>query len=271
MIGTTVRRSDVMRSRGGELQPRHDGGLAWKTAMSLICNLPGLRGAWTMGSFDENGDQFDISEQDRTLSYNGNPTYNYSGLVPYLDLDGTGDWLARTDEAGLDILGTETYVASAAQGLTLGIWFNPDRLTAQEQLIGKGTTLVATSSYYIDFRGDQANDPVRFVVSDGAAFDAVSLDSAVLSTGSWYFAAGRYEPSTEIKVWVGAGTLQSNTNAVGIPAALNNSNSDFRIGAHGLAGALLDGQVGMAFLSTMLLSDALVASIWHHTRALYGH
>lgn len=273
MIGTISRRSDVMRSRAGELQPRHDGSLAWKTAVSLIRNLPGLRGAWTMGSLDENGDQFDLSGQGRTLGYNGNPIYGYSSLIPVISLDGTGDYLNRADEAGLDILGTETYIGPVRRGLTFGGWFRPGRLTASEFLIGKGTTAAAASSYWIIFRGTVAGDPIRFAVSDGAANDTVDVTlSTAPVVDEWLFACARYDPSTEIKVWAAQSDgLESNTNAVGIPAALNNSNADFTIGApSGAASALLQGYASLCFLCAMHLTDSLVSAIWHHTRALYG-
>ncbi|NJO31403.1 MAG: hypothetical protein HC874_30490 [Richelia sp. SL_2_1] len=66
------------------------------------------------------GNVYDLSGQGRTLTYNGNPTFNYTGLVPYVSLDGTGDFLSRADETDLDILGTETIYNSAVRGLTLG-------------------------------------------------------------------------------------------------------------------------------------------------------
>jgi len=266
----TVRRSSIIDTRSADFQRRYDPAFAWKSAASVLRGIPGLRGAWTMGNFDGNADQFDISGQGRTLSYNGNPTYNYDGLIPYLDLDGTGDYLSRADEFGLDILGTETYVA--VPGLTLGLWFSPDLLTAQEFLFAKDTTAAATSSYRLEFRGDIANDPVRFVVCDGAAFDVVALNSVVTSASNWYFVVGRYDPSTEIKVYAGGqGILQNNTNAVGIPAALNNSNAQLTIGASSAgAGQHLDGQVSLAWLSCMYLSDTIIASIFQQQRALFG-
>lgn len=267
-----IRNDEMVGLLRADFQARYEPNFAWKSAASVLRSIPGLRCAYTMGSFDENGDQFDVSGQGRTLSYNGNPTYGYRDLAPFLDLDGTGDYLSRADEAGLDILGTETYVAAAARGLTCGIWFRPDRLTNQEFLLAKDTTVAATSSYRLEFRGDVANDPVRFVVCDGAAFYTVAMTGVVDATGEWYFAAGRYDPSTETKVWAAAaGTLQSNTLAVAIPAALNNSNAQLTIGAQSAGGgALLDGAVSMAWLSCMYLTDAQVATIWEQTRAMFG-
>lgn len=266
-----IRNDEMVALLRPDFQARYEPNFAWKSAASVLRTLPGLRAAWTMGSFDENGDQFDVSGQGRTLSYNGNPTYGYRDLAPYLDLDGTGDYLSRADEAGLDILGTETYVAAAVRGLTCGIWFSPDRLTHAEVLIDKWGALAADQAYKLEFRGDVANDPVRFLVGDGAATDVVVMDSIVDTTTDWYFAAGRYDPSTEIKVWAGhAGGLYSNTNVVGIPAALANSGTRLTVG-NGSAGTTgLDGRISMAWLCCAYLTDAQVAAIWEQTRAMFG-
>ncbi len=266
MTGITNRQASVMKSRSGELQNRHDGSFAWKTAVSLIRNLPGLRGAWTMGSLDENGDQFDLSGQARTLNYNGG-SYISDGLIPAISLGGA-TWMNRADEAGLDILGTEAYITD--KGLTIGGWFRFDRLTNSEFLIGKASTVAATSSYWLSFRGDVANDPVRFNVSDGAALDTVDVQITP-AVDTWAFVCGRYDPSTEIKVWAAQGTLENNTNAVGIPAALANTAVDFTVGADSTGAAnFLQGDVSLCFLCAVRLSDAMIAAIWHHTRAMYG-
>jgi len=271
MTGIIIRRGNVMQSRNGELQQRHDGSFAWKTIASLLRSLPGLRGAWIANSFDENGDLYDLSGQGRTLSYNGNPLYHQGGLVPRIQFDGTGDYLSRADEAGLDILGTEAYVAPAIRGLTCGGWFRFDRLTNNEKLISKMGALAADQAYQLEFRGDVANDPVRFQVGDGAAVDTVALNSVVDTTSKWYFCAGRFDPSTEIKVWAGSTTLESNTNVAGIPAALANSGSSLAVGGSPAGTSLLDGAMSCCFLCAAYISDAQVAAIWHHTRALYGH
>ena len=269
MTGTTTRRGDVMKSRSGELQNRHDGSFAWKTLASILQCLPALRGAWIAGaSLDENADALDLSGQGRTLNYNGG-SYDYAGLVPFLSLGGGAPaYLNRLDEAGLDIVGTETGITD--KGLTIGGWFRFDRLTANEFLIGKGTGAAATSSYFLQFRGDLANDPIRFAVSNGAAFDLVDV-LITPAASKWTFVCGRFEPSTEIKVWAAQSTLESTPNAAGIPAALGNNAADFTVGAFSGGANFLQGDASAIFLCACRLSDALIASIWHHTRALYGH
>ena len=90
--------------------------------ISPFLALPGLVGFWPMSSVQRStGNAYDLSGQTRTLTYNGNPTYNINNdFAPYIRLDGTGDFLSRADETDLDILGTETIYASTVRGLTLG-------------------------------------------------------------------------------------------------------------------------------------------------------
>jgi len=232
--------------------------------ISPFLQLTGLRGFWPMSSFDENGDAFDLCGQGRTMGYNGNPTYNYDGVVPYIDLDGTGDYLDRADEAGLDIIGTETYVASAARGLTCGGWWHIDDTSpaSTEYLLAKYGAALASRAYRIIH---QVNDMVVFGIHDGAT--DVSTAAIGPTGGGWHFIAGRFIPSTEVKVWLGAAT---GTNVVGVHAALNNANSDLYIGARSDATLLFNGRAALVFLCAAALSDAIVDSVFQQTRAAFG-
>ena len=81
--------------------------LAWDTMVSRYQTLPGLFGVWPFSSVQRStGNVADFGGQQRTWTYNGNPTFNlYNNLVPYAELDGTGDFFSRADETDLDILG----------------------------------------------------------------------------------------------------------------------------------------------------------------------
>lgn len=220
--------------------------------------LPGLRGYWPMSAFDSSGNAIDQSGNGRTLTYNGNPTYNFTTQGgPYCDLDGTGDYFSRADEAGLDILGTEAYVATANAGLTLGGWFWADVLSGTQGLIAK-TGSVTTAAYNLVFNSTAAR---MEAISAGTGYSA---SSAALSTSTWYFIAGRFDPSTSVDVWVYT-TKVSNTTS--IPASLTNSDGPFQIGSYS---GTLNGRVGMCFLCTMVLSDTAIENIYEGTRAFYG-
>lgn len=231
---------------------------------------PGLRGFWPLSSFDENGDAFDLSGQGRVLTYNGDPMYNWDGLVPYLQLDGTGDYLARADEVGLDILGSESYVAAAAQGVSLysWVWFD-DAILNLESIIGKYAG-VGQRSYYL-FRS--AGGDATFRIVDGVATRSVSIANALTDASEWNFVAGRWDRSgITIDVYVGNEDGWQTNSAAVAPAGgvLVNSNSDFRVGADGAGVNLMTGRVTMGALYVMGHSEAQIQSIFEQTRSAFG-
>lgn len=247
---------------------RNEPTVAWGKVCSMFQMTPGLRGFWPMSSVDENGNAFDLSGQGRTLSYNGNPIYAFSGLYPSLQFDGAGDFLSRADEAGLDILGTETPVWSGVRGLTLGGWFYFTSLATGDNqgLIGKYNRNAVNQRSYQLFMSDATN-VIDFIVStDGTA--TVDVAGSAVAADNWYFCVGRFDPSTELAVFVNG---VKTTNAVGVPASLFNSTAQFNIGAHSNGAlALFAGIASLCFLSAMALSDTYIQALYHHSRSLFG-
>lgn len=226
--------------------------------------LPGLRGYWPMSAFDSSGNAIDQSGNGRTLTYNGNPTYNFTTQGgPYLDLDGTGDCLSRADEAGLDIIGTESYVATAQRGLTLGGWFWFDA-TGTVAMISKYESS-SQLSYLLRL---DTSTPTFYISDTGSDGSIKSVAAATISTGAWYNIVARFDPSTELALFVN-GTKTTNTTT--IFAAIFNSTAAFRIGAvFTVPVQLLDGRASNCFLCTMLLSDTAIDNIYQGTRGFYG-
>lgn len=231
-------------------------------SVSALLQLPGLRGAWPMSAFGATGQAFDQSGNGRTLTYNGNPTYNHSILAPYISLDGTGDYLSRADEAGLDILGTETYVAAAVRGLTLGGWFSPTSIAAAQGLITKGTAGAAASSYELFL---QAGGSSVFRVSTGAVY-ITATSTNTMSATTWQFVVGRYDPSTSVDVWL---DNTETSTVVGVPAALPNTGNALIIGAFSGPALLFTGDIGACFLCAQYLSDEIIHSFYNQTRQLF--
>jgi len=251
-------RSDLSTARlTADFQRRYEPNFAWKSACSVFACLPGLRGLWPMSSFDENGDAYDLSGQGRTLSYNGNPTYSYADLIPYIDLDGVGDFLSRADEAGLDITGTESYVG-AAKGLTLGGWYRPGNVNAAYLMSKMGA--VGNYSYWL-----QQTATVDFQVSvDGT--NVTSVSGAAPVANAWKFIVGCFYPSTYLRLYINDAIY---TNAVAIPASIFNGNGPFQVGA-GNSASPLTGRASLQFLCCQALSATLVRSTFEQTRAMFG-
>ena len=261
----TTRRNDVLvGALGADLQPRYEPNFAWKSAVAVNLALGSLRGCWPLSSADNTGAALDVSGQARTLTYKGNPLYTADGLRWYLAFDGTGDHLSRADEAGLDIIGTETYVA--APGLTLGCWVRfGGAAAAVEHVLGKWLAAGNQRSYALV---RTAAGLGCFQMSNaGAAIDGTISSTAVMAATAWYFLAGRFVPSTSVDVWVND---EQSTNAVAIPAAICNSTADFRISGTGAATNLLTGDVCLAWLCAAALPDVVVWSVFQQQRALFG-
>lgn len=228
--------------------------------------LPGLRGLWYPGSFGDNpaaGAMPDQSGQGRTLSYNGNPTLNlYNNTVPYWDYDGTGDYHSRADEPGLDISGTETQLASALRGLTLGGWFWIDATVTRFGLMAKNTGA-----------GQIAYDLWIFETGTVGAF-RISVDgtnvkdvvSGSVSAGAWHFIVGRFVPSTSVDIYLD-GVKSTDTGT--ISASIFNSNSALEIGRFA-GGSALNGRCALAFIAAAAWPDELIEYLLVRSRLFFG-
>lgn len=248
----------IPRTRTGKMGP----------VFSNFLSLPGLRGLWLPGNVDNTGNVFDVSGQGRTLTYTGNPTIKmYNFVVPYYVLDGTGDYFSRADEAGLDVLGSESYMATAYRGLTLGGWFRWSGVSVAAGDTGLVTKYNATGnqrSYALYTNGTDSE--ARFIIStDGTATKEVD-STVVLAQDIWYFIVGRYDPSTEIMVSVNG---SSNTNTVSIPATLFNATAQFDIGAVGTSG-INNCDWALAFLCASYVSNELITKLFNMSRSLFN-
>jgi hypothetical protein len=176
-------------------------------------------------------------------------------------------YLWRADEAGLDILGTESYVDSAYRGLTFGGWFYHHGVAATQGLASKWTAAGNQRAYLLEFllgvgayRLEISNNGIAAVVVTDAVVGLPSVDT-------WYFVVGRFDPSTEIAIFV---NNNKTTNVAAIPAALFNSSAQFQIGAFEAGMNLLNGRVSMCFLCAAMLSDSIIGALWHQTRNMFG-
>lgn len=226
-------------------------------------SLPGLVAFWPLSSIDRSsGDALDISGQGRTLSFNGNPTYNlYNSVVPYIDLDGTGDFLSRADETDLDILGTEAIYASARRGLTLGAWINQDDVTGDQGIMGKWTSAGNLRQYRLY---SNAGVITLGISSNGTTDNTYAGTTAADSV--WNFCVGRWTPSTTGDVFVN-GVKTSNVSAV---AAMSNQTPAFRVGDRGDGTTLLTGNIALPFLCANNLPDSRIMRLYNLGRLFFG-
>jgi len=235
-------------------------------AVSTILGLPALRLFYPMSAVSNTPEILDLSGSGQDLTVNGNPVLNSYGLAPYIDLDGTGDYLSHIDNTHLDITGTETYIAPAINGLTIGGWTRIDVRANYDRFMTKWG--VATTRSYQLLQDLAANKAMLFEVSvDGTAIVTVTADAGVLTTGVWHFVVGRFVPSTSLDIYIDG---EKFTNVAGIPASIFNSTAAFVIGAIAGGTGTMDGRASMCYLCAAAHSDDIIDHTYQQTRGLFG-
>lgn len=234
---------------------------------AAFLGLPGLRGFWPMTSVGGTALAYDMSGQGRTLTFNGNPEYGHADGVGYIDFDGTGDYLSLADASGLDITGTETYVASACRGLTIGGWFAPDSASASDMYMSKYNSVGSDQRSYLLWQS--SGRPYFSISLDGTVgtrIDATAPDA--VTTDQWQFIVGRFIPSTELSIHVN-GVKTSLTS--GVHASIHSGTAPLEIGSYNAGvGGPYDGKASRLFLEVMALDDDYLNALFQQTRRTYG-
>jgi len=258
-VALQIRNNEMVDILSTDFQRRNEPNFAWQNVLSMYSLLPGLRGFWPMSAVGAAGVAYDLSGNNRTLAYHGNPIYRVDGLAPYIDFDGVGDYLSRADEAGLDITGTEAYIG--APGLTLGGWWWFDAYGADRDMIGKWWG-AADFSYLLYW--DNAFGQWLFQISQNGGALACAMGSSVVGvTGQWYFIVGRFDNTDNtIDIWVNA------THETAACAAVNIFSGAAPLEVGG-AIAPLDGRASLVFLCASALPDYLTNALYGHTRWMY--
>jgi hypothetical protein len=278
MAGSTqIRNSEQVNLLRADFQPRYEPNFAWKSAVSSLLALPGLRACWPMSSVDYAAATQcrDVSGGGYHLTNNaGIVTFGYNNLAPVAVFGGAANqYLSRADGGAgnwADILGTETYITAGQQGLSFGGWFlATNAATASNQgLISKYDTGAAVQRSYVLYISG-VGVPTGVISNNGVA--TVTISSTItLSNLTWYFLWCIFVPSTSLTIYVN-GT--ASTNVAGIPANVFDSTSAVAIGGYYTAGAIgnyFGGMASMCGLCAAALSDAQIGALYQQQRAMFG-
>lgn len=250
--------------------------VARETIFSRFSNLPGSVGFWPMGTIQPStGNVADLSGHGRTLTFNGNPTFNiYGGLVPYIDLDGSGDYLSRADETDLDLTGAETIYAPNVRGITWGGWFWLDTLSGGtiRGLMTKNVTTGNQRGYLLAL--SSADGFVTTISSNGIA--TTGIDGPAARTNRWYFVVARFVPQRSVDLYVGDPNAEApndwikTSTTTSIPSANFANTAPFEIGrVNTAAGSVMDGRATFCFLCANALSDDLLEMLFRQSAILF--
>lgn len=220
--------------------------------VSLINSMVLLRGFWPFSSIGETNRVYDISGQGRILS-NANVSFGlHNSFVPYGIFNGTTAYLARADEAGLEFTGA----------LTFGCWVKLD--TQNTCAIISKWGAAAQFSYELQYLTATG---FRFVISNtGSDAFTVSSTHTTIDTGLWYHIVCRFDPSTELAIFVN-GVKFANTTS--IPATIFNSTNALNIGRRPTAAVYTDGSIAMPFFAAFVPNSAYVIALYEEGIPLF--
>lgn len=241
---------------------------AQSKAISTILGIPGLRGFWPCTVASATGQLIDLSGNDLHMDRLGGPLFYQwtSGrLLGSVFLDGTGDYFRLTDSTAIRITGTETYIPTVHKGLALGAWvyFN-NTASSLESIFTKrlgGTQL----SFYIR---RLSSGKINFeITSDGTGGTVKNVESTgTIGQGVWTFIAARFDPSTELKVWINETT---DVNTSSIPASIHAGTANINLGGRDDGSDLMDGSVALVWYTPIALLDDYLSHIYNITQPLF--
>lgn len=271
-MATQVRNADMVDLLSTDFVDRNESAYAWKSAVSALVALPGVRGAWPMSSIayaqpecldvSGNGNHLQAAAALGNVTFGQDPT---PGLAQIAIFGGAANqYLTKADGGAgnwADILGTEAYIAAANNGMTLGGWFWWTAPPGAQTDIMNKDDLGAQRSYRLHVT---AADALRILVNG-----AIAVTSADTVQTGWNHCVGRYDqPSQTVFVYLNGTETAGVAGAA--PAALNDSTAPFCIGASGAGSNLLTGYASLCFLLATSLSATSVFSLFESQRAIFG-
>lgn len=229
--------------------------------------LPGIIGYWNMANVQRSTGNVPNYIQEYTgatkqdLVYNGNPVFNYTSTgVPYIDMDGTGDYLSIADNTDLRITGLEAF--NANPGITMYVWAWFDSVAgATPGIIGKWDSASNQRAYALSLN----SGVITFFTSTNGTTTGTFSSGVTPSTGQWYHIVARFITATERAIFIN-GVKYSTTSSP--PASIFAGTAPFHIG--NLNGVLHNGNITCGCLCHNAHSDGQIQSNFQQTRSLFG-
>lgn len=227
----------------------------------LVSQLPGLAGYWPGITLDGSS-ILDVSGRGSTMLSVGTPQYDIFGNMCYSSFDGTTQYHTKATNSIVSITGTETYIAPARRGLTIGGWFYLNSLpsVAASGLFSKWVSVGNERSYmlYLD-----ASDLIRFAVSSDGTGVSSEASAGLFSAGQWLFIVGRFEPSVEVSIFVN-----------GVKTAVSSSVTSIFISTAPLdifrarEATSLSGRAALFFIAASAVSDETIDNLYNTSKTL---
>ena len=257
-----------------ETMSRRESIIASSLLRSEILGLLGLRGYWPGNAYIYDGTEYELSDQSgNKITFDvggGQPETNLAATIDYPEVvyDGSNDFnMMVSDYNNYKITGTETGVASAYRGLTLGAWCYFDTTASGVEYI-MAKRQAAVVSYYL-YRSS-GGYPL-FGVTDDASDTRDATGSVAIGSGSWHFIVGKFDPSTDVQVFHN-GTWYTNTTTP--HASIYDGTAKLTLSARDDAATpgqfKLDGRLAHIWLCAANISDDTIERLWQISRVVFG-
>ena len=261
------RNDQMVSSLESEFQKSNDSSFAHESLISSYLALPGLRGFWPMSGISSIGTIYDMGGGDlHLLNVNTVPVIGWPMPAAFFQTS-LSEVLYAADVAAFDIIGNEAHIYANWQGLTIGAWVKIDAVDIAQSIDGKFSTAAGNRSYLLHI--DSSNYPQFYVSGDGTATSYIEREVELVAD-RWYFMVGRFDPSTEVKLWVDDVSVANTTS---IPATIFNGTASFTVGANGTGpatfGNYFGGKISCAFLCTARIDDSTIRRLYYRTRAAF--
>lgn len=258
------RNEEMVAGLAVDFPRRREASHQWARAIGLIQALPGLRGFWP--GVIGNDVLVDMSGNGQNLTRNAGGRVSRRGIIPTIECPGgSSDSFSAADNAIFDIIGTETIIAAALRGLTIGCWYQIDDIgSGNDFMMAKWTAATATNGSYALYQGSGV---LSFRVTNGTTDYAASISGAVVA-GTWAFACGRFAPGVDVYISQNDGAATA--GGAGAPATANNSTVNFSLGARSDNTNQINGRLALPFICASYLPPFFPQAIFHHTRDLFG-
>lgn len=186
---------------------------------------------------------------------------------PYVDFNGSTHAMTIFDDGAED-----SWQEPEAYTFLLWSWVKADAFGASSRsIISKWETSgkLAYNLYWETVTGK-----LTFAVSSNGTTVTGVESSISESTGVWYFVGGFFNPSTLLRIYVGAADsdLVIDSNTTSIPASIKSSDSKFHVGMDG-GGHWWDGGIGINAACRGLPAgtvNSYVQLLFEKTRQFYG-
>lgn len=271
-----------LANAGGYLRNDGSGSLSWVPStmvgsFSLLDSLylhnayGGGQSLWVWNPTNLYVSSFNGTDEWGTLNNEPTDWQVTANSGPFVDFDGSNECLYILDETWQEVT-----VSTAL----IWLWIKADTLTAgsDHAFVAKWNTVGSESRGWMLFWSDTYSAFSFAISSDGTAANVKHVESSVTeATGTWYFIAGYFEPSSKIKIYVGASSdtdLTANTTTHAVTCT--DIGADLVCAASGKYGVDLtryfDGKIGcMAAWRGIPTTniDTCVETIFDRTKAFY--